>query len=267
MWRQTLKPQQWIVVDDGEVPIKDSEEFEYYRRVPGITDYEHTLCLNLQEAIQHIRHGKIIFMEDDDWYHPTYLDYMSHLLDRADLVGFGNAIFYHLPSAKYMMKGSPKQPTLAQTGMRAELLPVLKDICEKAPYEFNLCGKGLVDTFLWGHSLDFIRDQRAVKLKVSLKMKNGSIIPPGHVFQPPVPDNIFRRAERGRGAEFVDLQTPFKGTKLVVQATEYISVGLKGLPGRMGLTSHHQETKSKYQNDPGNRLLKSILKEDFSKYI
>ena len=267
MWRQTLKPQQWIVVDDGELPIRDSVEFEYLRREPQITDYEHTLSLNLLAALQNVRHNKIIFMEDDDWYHPTYLDYMSKLLDRADLVGFGNAVFYHVPSAKYMLKGSPKQPTLAQTAMKKDLIPVLQGICENADKEFNICGKGLVDKALWAHSLDFIQDKKAVKLMVSLKMSTGRVLSPGHVFFPPVPDSIIRRAERRKGAEYLDIQTSFKGTKLVVQTAEYISVGMKGLPGRMGLTSHHQETKAKYQSDPNYRMLKSILKEDITKYI
>jgi hypothetical protein len=267
MWRQTLKPQQWIVVDDGELPLRDSVEFEYLRREPQITDYEHTLSLNLLAALQNVRHNKIIFMEDDDWYHPTYLDYMSKLLDRADLVGFGNAVFYHVPSAKYMLKGSPKQPTLAQTAMKKDLIPVLQGICENADKEFNICGKGLVDKALWAHSLDFIQDKKAVKLTVSLKMSTGVVLSPGHVFFPPVPDSIIKRAERRKGAEYLDIQTSFKGTKLVVQTAEYISVGMKGLPGRMGLTSHHQETKAKYQSDPNYRMLKSILKEDITKYI
>jgi hypothetical protein len=266
MWRQTLKPQQWIVVDDGETPIKDSIEFEYYRRVSGINDYEHTLCLNLLEAIKYVRHNKIIFMEDDDWYHPTYVDYMSKLLDKADLVGFGNAVFYHVPGMRYMIKGSPKQPTLAQTAMRSELLPVLKEICEYAPNEFNLCGKGLVDTFLWNKSLSLIQDKKAVRLLTALKIGNGQIFDKGYIFNPPVPDGIRKRAETRRGAEFVPVQTTYQGTKLVVQTSEYISVGLKGLPGRMGLTSHHLESKSKYRPDPNYKLLKSILKEDFKKY-
>lgn len=51
MKAQTITPAQWIVVDDGKIPIKVTREFEYYRRIPKESDYLHTLCLNLLTAL------------------------------------------------------------------------------------------------------------------------------------------------------------------------------------------------------------------------
>lgn len=269
MWmnKQTVKPKQWIVVDDGKVPIKTIFGFEYYRREPKEGDYLHTLCLNLPLALEKVKCEKVIIMEDDDWYHPTYIDYMSNLLDKADLVGFANLIFYYPSLQKYMVKGTAKQPALAQTAFRKEIIPIIHKICNTAPSNFELCGKGLVDAELWKHSLGMFREERSVILTTSLKITSGQVLEKGTVFHPPLPLGIIKRADRKSGAEYVVTKNVVQGQKLIVRCEEYLTVGMKGMSGRAGLTTHHDENNGKYKGDIGGNLLKSILKEDANFYL
>lgn len=269
MKNQTLQPKQWIVVDDGKTPLPYTKglPFEYYRREPSDKDYLHTLCLNLPVALSKVRYEKIIIMEDDDWYHPTYIDYMCSLLDKSDLTGFANLIFYNPTIQKYMIKGTARQPALAQTAFRKEIIPVVETVCAGAFKKYDLCGKGLLDAELWKHSLEIYREKVSVRLTTSLKISTGQIIAKGTEFQPPVPVGLIKRAERRNGAEFVRSKIVDKGKKLIVRCPEYLTVGMKGLPGRKGLTSHHAVSNTKYKIDKGGNLLKSILKKDAEFYM
>jgi glycosyltransferase involved in cell wall biosynthesis len=267
MSKQTLSPEQWIVVDDGKTPLQSSEEYEYIRREPTKNDYTHTLCLNFEKALEYVKCDKIIVMEDDDWYSPTYIDYMFQLLDKADLVGLGNLIFYYPSISKYMEKATIKQPAFAQTAFKKDLIPVIRQICEGAPKDFDLCGKGLIDSKLWAHPLDIYRKGRAVQLTTSLKITNGRIIPKGTIFRDPIPAGIIRRVEKRNGAEYIYDNVPTKATKIIVKCDKYLSVGMKGMPGRAGTTTHQNKENRKYKEDINCNLLKSILKSDANYYL
>jgi hypothetical protein len=267
MRNQTILPKQWIVVDDGKVPIEDKKGFEYHRREPTPQDPSHTLCLNLSLAMDKVECEKIVFMEDDDWYSPIYLEYMGNLLETTDLVGFGSLVFYYPKIRKFMKKGTLRQPALAQTAMKKKLIPIIKEICASAPTSFELCGKGLVDTFLWKHSLKVLVDERGVQTTSSIKVASGSIIPAGISVFPPIPAGLIRRAERNSGAVFFNRKVHVQATKITVMSENYLSVGMKGMNGRKGLTSHHDPENKKYQTDEDGNLLKSILKSDAQFYL
>jgi len=266
MDNQIVKPDQWIVIDDGVVPMKVTRKYEYYRRNPTVQDYTHTLCLNLLLAFKYVKCDKIIIMEDDDWYHPTYIDYMNKLLDKADLVGLGNLIFYYPSTGSYMEKKTIKQPAFAQTAFHANIIPVIKGICEIAPKDFELCGKGLVDTHLWKNPLNINKSKVSVVLTTNLKTMTGKVLPVGSVFTDPIPEGILRKARINQGAMFVNKNVPIEGKKLIVNSDKYISIGMKGLPGRKGLTTHHNIDNKKYKKDVDRALLKSILKNDSEYY-
>lgn len=267
MANQVMKPDQWLVVDDGQVPIYPTEEFEYHRRMPTSTGYAHTLCLNMLEVIPKVRNEKVIIMEDDDWYSPTYISYMSDLLEKADLVGLGNLIFYYPSMAKYMEKSVLKQPAFGQTAFRKHILHIIKEICDNAPNEFDLCGKGLIDVFLWKHPLKSVKDVTCVKLDTDLKTANGLVISKNTVFEPPIPSGIYRRAERHQGASFVPKRKEYTSSKLIVNCERYFVVGMKGMPGRPGKTTHHKKDNNRYTSDKDYKLLKSIIKSDLEFYL
>lgn len=267
MNNQITKPQQWIVIDDGKVPIVPSKNFEYYRREPSESDYTHTLCLNLMKALQHVKNNKIIIMEDDDWYSPTYIDYMNDLLGKADLVGLGNLVFYYPEISSFMEKKTLKQPAFAQTAFHKNIIPILNTICESASKEYELCGKGLIDVYLWKNSLNIYKEELSIQLTNSLKIASGKILPVGTIFKDPIPLGILKRAERKQGAIFIKERKSMVAKKLIVQCDKYISVGMKGMPGRKGLTTHHNIDNKKYKKDVDNKMLKSILEKDAKYYL
>lgn len=266
MKNQIRQPDQWIVVDDGKTPLSNIDGFEYVRREPTNKDYTHTLCLNMLEAIERIRYEKIVIMEDDDWYSPIYIDFMEKQLEEMDLVGFGNLIFYYPSTGKYMEKTNLKTPVFAQTAFRRKVIPFIRKICEGASKDYALCGKGLIDTKLWKMELSSSEKMQSVRLTSDLKTASGKIISAGTILRPPISGGLLRRAERKIGAEIIQEIVSCEVKKSIVQCENYLSVGMKGMPGRAGTTSHQNANNSRYKKDEGFIRLKSILKQDAEKY-
>jgi hypothetical protein len=134
MSNQTVKPDQWIIVDDGAVPISGemSEEYIHYiRREPKSTDPKCTLLVNLKEAIPFIKGDKIFIIEDDEYYAPNYIEEMSKQLDSYEVVGIGKAKYYHLPTGKYDIDKNMDHASLAETGFRSSFLPEFANCIEK----------------------------------------------------------------------------------------------------------------------------------------
>lgn len=92
--RQTRQPDRWIVVDDGDKPARPGMDCDLYvRRAPS--DAPQTLCANLIAGLEEADGDHIYLMEDDDWYHPTYLEtYSAH--PYAGMVGQPDVRLYHV---------------------------------------------------------------------------------------------------------------------------------------------------------------------------
>ena len=123
MQNQVIKPDQWIVVDDGKEPIQDTFGFEYVRREPKINDPKHTMLLNLNEAVSRIQFSKILIIEDDEYYHPNYIKEMSTRLDKYEIVGIGQSKYYHLPTGGWVSHKNFNHASFAQTGFKNTVLP------------------------------------------------------------------------------------------------------------------------------------------------
>jgi hypothetical protein len=106
-----------------------------------------------------------------------------------------------------------------------------------------------------------------VKTNKNLKTASGKILPAGTVFEEPFPSGMLRRAEKKQGVEFIYRNVPITAKKLVVNCDKYITIGMKGLPGRKGLTTHHNKDNNKYKKDVEGALLESILKKDTKYYL
>jgi len=139
MLRQTLQPDQWIVIDDGFEPLNITPEMFYLNRKKQANEPEFTLLLNLKEALTLVRGDKIIFFEDDEYYNKDYIKIMSEKLDIYDLVGIGESKYYHL-SGKYFQHPNQNNASLAQTGFNIPVLEPFLDL-------FN--GNQYVDMRLW----------------------------------------------------------------------------------------------------------------------
>ena len=85
MGRQTYRGDvQWIVVDDceeatvvtmGQTVIRPQP---WWKLGAPTTQYA-----NVRAALELVKHDKIVHIEDDDWYGPTYLETTYHRLDAA----------------------------------------------------------------------------------------------------------------------------------------------------------------------------------------
>ena len=127
--RQTYSvPYQWIVVDDGHVPTIRTMGQEYVRREPSPWG-KHTLAKNLRTAIPMIRGDKILFIEDDEWYAPDYLQKMSDWLDSDSMVGAGFARYYWPRETRYREFPEHEHASLCRTGIAAARIPDLLDCC------------------------------------------------------------------------------------------------------------------------------------------
>lgn len=84
--RQTVQPNQWLVINDGTDPYSYNHKQQVVLRDPG-KDVLPSICENWLAALPLIR-GDVVVAEDDDWLHPEYLATMRELLEAADLVGF-----------------------------------------------------------------------------------------------------------------------------------------------------------------------------------
>ncbi len=140
MSKQTIKPDQWIVVDDGNELQEITQPMTYIKRLKGVKEPEHTLLLNLKESLKYVLGDKIIIWEDDEYYSENYIEVMSNKLDKYDLVGIGENKYYHLPSHKYFRHINQNNSSLAQTAFNKRVIDNLQNL-------FN--GNQYIDMRLW----------------------------------------------------------------------------------------------------------------------
>jgi glycosyltransferase involved in cell wall biosynthesis len=127
--RQTRQPDQWIVVDDCVPPTRCTMDQHLVVPRPPWQPGENTQHRNLQAAIPLVTGDAMLIMEDDDWYAPGYIAEMEKRLELAVLVGEGRAHYYQIREHRYMICKNEQHASLAQTGMRRVLLPLLDEIC------------------------------------------------------------------------------------------------------------------------------------------
>ncbi len=131
---------QWLVADDGAVPTLCTMGQTVIRPEPFWSYGQNTQFRNLLALLPLIKHDKIIHWEDDDWYAPGYLQTVAGWLDEAPLVGEIPTRYYNVRFRSWHPHGNDTHASLCQTGMRAEVLPVLRTICEESKW---------VDIALW----------------------------------------------------------------------------------------------------------------------
>jgi glycosyltransferase involved in cell wall biosynthesis len=83
MKSQTFTDFEWIVVDDGDHPIKPTMGQIYVRRKPSKKRF--TLDRNFTAGSKFISGDAVTLLEDDDWRGPNYLAGMMEALESADV--------------------------------------------------------------------------------------------------------------------------------------------------------------------------------------
>lgn len=139
MRRQTYTGSiEWIVVDDGVVPTKPSRGQTYIRREPSEEDPPHTLCANLRLALNRVSSGRVLIIEDDDYYSPEYVSTMMKWLDKADLVGEVGAKYYFVDGCRYRIFTEHEHASLCRTGFSAKVLPMMQELAKSDDWRLDL---------------------------------------------------------------------------------------------------------------------------------
>jgi hypothetical protein len=149
--RQIRQPDQWLIVDDGQVPV-DAARFPgatVIRREPQADDPPCTLGKNLAAALALVAHDKVIVMEDDDWYGPEYIETLAGLLDVHELAGIWGTKCYHPGVPGWKDMGREDHASLSQTGFRKSLIP---DVFEAIPGDGKLPDCSVDLRLWWNHN-------------------------------------------------------------------------------------------------------------------
>jgi hypothetical protein len=168
--RQTVKPDQWLVVTDSDKPEAYSytmgqeviyrDPKRHCRRDPITNRFvkgepRASLLENWLTALPRIKGEKVLVIEDDDYYHPTYLEVLSGLLDNHELAGFKEDVYFKLRTRRFQRMHNMNHASLAATGFRRELLSQIRRCCELlCPVNKSV----FIDMYLWAECQDTLRE-------------------------------------------------------------------------------------------------------------
>ena len=106
MNRQTLKPDMWIIVDDGKQdPKLDDIDCNY--KLIRCKPIEHvSIVRNIRECLYNVPSDncKVVIWEDDDYYPIEYLSYINDKLNEYNFVCSRNLWYYHVGTRLYYNK-------------------------------------------------------------------------------------------------------------------------------------------------------------------
>ncbi len=142
MARQTVQPEQWLVLDDDEprTVCTMGQDYHYNSSWSGVKSLPNKLAHAIKAGL--IRNDAIVFWENDDWYDPTWLERVAELLHRFVLVGEGRAIYYNVWQRYWFDHTNMGHASLCSTACRRSLFPLLTQICRDTP-------NGFIDEALW----------------------------------------------------------------------------------------------------------------------
>lgn len=126
VWDSDKYKIQWIVIDDCVPATLGTLNQEYYRGTQMWKEGINTQRPNMEQAFRYIKGDYILTIEDDDWYHPLYIENMVTLLQQFDIVGEGNAKYYSIKVPGFKEMGNYKHTSLCQLGIRKSVLPIFE---------------------------------------------------------------------------------------------------------------------------------------------
>lgn len=122
--RQTRQPDEWLVMDDATTPMPQK----------------------VLQALGRMTGDAIVWAEDDDWYAPGWLSWVEKSLEQGfDLVGEGEAIYYHVSRRWWSPCKNVRHASLCQTAMRMTLREELENTIRAWDNPFFDCRLWRVD--------------------------------------------------------------------------------------------------------------------------
>ncbi len=147
-------PIQWVVVDDVEPRTKTFYGQKIICPNPSWAPGKITLARNILAGLERVKYDRILFIEDDDFYHRDYVSSMVNGLESAPLVGQVPAQYYNIKHRAYRVFHSDIAASLCQTGIRADLIPELMSICN--------AGNFLIDKRLYARNEAMLIERKHV---------------------------------------------------------------------------------------------------------
>lgn len=221
MKNQTVQPDQWIIIDDGRVPYKPLGDCDYVYRLTERSDPKHTLGVNIKTALKYIKGDVILFIEDDEYYAPRYIETMLEKIQNYEIVGLCRSKYYNLRTKRYYVNPNLGHASLAQTGLKVKNLRVLESVID---------GDAFIDVRLWA------------AFGGKSRSDNKMIVPAKGI-----------QVGNGKGILFDD------GLK------DCLYVGMKGMPGRVGIGAGHRSNGG--IPDRNNEMLKIWMPNDYETYL
>jgi len=132
MQRQTVGWDQWLVYDDGVTPTTCTLN-QHYLRCPQYAG-RGSLISKLHHAFSSglVQGDACAFIEDDDWYHPKYLEVTSNALSSGyDMAGEGQAVYYNVQWRVWSVHSNMHHASLCQTMVKASLYPIVMRRCQE----------------------------------------------------------------------------------------------------------------------------------------
>lgn len=147
MARQTYPgPVRWIVVDDGRdeprIEAQEHWEVEVIRPEPLWSPGKNTQSRNVLAGLEAAGpDARLVIIEDDDWYAPSWLSVCAAALERAELVGESHARYYNVAQRKALQLTNHSHASLCSSALRGVALNTLKQACHGSP--------DFIDIALW----------------------------------------------------------------------------------------------------------------------
>jgi len=141
MARQTVKPDQWLVLDgdDPKTVCTMGQEYVFNADWVGRDNMPTKIIYALENNL--IKGDAVVFWEYDDWYASNWIQTCIAGLKNYDMFGEGDALYYNVKHRFWSSAGNARHASLCQTAIRRSLFDGLFNVCQsKHPF---------FDTRLW----------------------------------------------------------------------------------------------------------------------
>lgn len=128
--RQTVKPHEHIVIDDGATPVSVPEGVRHFYK-PEFRG-NGSMAKKVRWALENeiITGDALVWIEDDDAYMSGWLEFCARELARFDLIGEGRNLYYNVRNRWWFDHGNMTHASLCATACtRAAFPAVLKEVC------------------------------------------------------------------------------------------------------------------------------------------
>lgn len=127
--RQTKKPFQMLVLDDGEVPTKCTlgQEYFYWPQMRGRGSMVKKIRKAMQDGL--VKGDALVFTEDDDALSADYLEWQAAQLTKCAISGEGNNVYYNVQGRWWHRHTNTKHASLCATAITKALYPWLLKQC------------------------------------------------------------------------------------------------------------------------------------------